>query len=373
MKRPLTEDEIKLIREIAGSKHFYEALGIPADSDRSAVENAYRIYVREWHPDRFFSRDPGDLAGIIEANFIEVTRAYDTLRDDRKRHQYDQELLQSGAFPAIRPGTPRLGAPRTAPRTAPSVPSTGLSSQRNTLPPEVEADAYEVSIRPGGTAVRMPGMNTPVVPVGSATQPAGPAPVPEPYRTISPMAAAIARMKQQAADQMGKAGTFYQQGKADLEAGRFSKAEGSLYLALKIVPNNKEIQDLLQRAVAGARQQRAVILVAQAEQEEQYGRPKEALVLYEKVVELDHTDGKPFYQLARLRKAAGEHDSPKELMQLYKKAVTRSPKIAAFRLALAEMYAVLDMTANAHREAQAALELEPKNEAARVLAWKTRS
>lgn len=368
MKRPLTEDEIRLIREVAGAKHFYDALGIPADSDRNAIENAYRVYVREWHPDRFYSRDTGDLTTIIEANFIEVTRAYDTLRDERKRHQYDQELLQSGAFPA-------RAASSVPPRPAPRPAQPGPSGQRNTLPPEVESGAYEVSIKPGGTAVRMPGMNTlpPVAPAGSAAQPAGAAPIPDAYRAASPMAAAIARMKQQAADQQGKATTFYQQGKADLEAGRFSKAESSLYLALKIVPNNKEIQDLHQRAVAGARQQRAVVLIAQAEQEEQYGRPKEALVLYEKAVELDPMDGKPFYSLARLRKAAGEHDSPKELMQLYKKAAARSPKVAAFRLALAEMYAVLDMTANAHREAQAALELEPKNEAARALSWKTRS
>lgn len=362
MKRPLTEEEKGLIREVAGAKNLYDALGIAPDSERSAVENAYRVYVREWHPDRFFSRDAGDLLPQIEANFVEVTRAYDTLRDEKRRHQYDQELLHSGAFPAA-----RAARARAAP------------GPRSTLPPEVEAGAYEVSMKPGGAAVRMPGQATlpPVEPVAPrpAARSAAPerAPVPDAYRAPSAMAAAIARMKEQVAGQMGKATAFYQQGKTDLEAGRFSKAESNLYLALKILPANKEIQELHQRAVAGARQQRALVLVGQAEQEEQYGRPKEALAIYEKAVELDPLDGKPFYQLARLRKAAGENDSPKELMQLYKKAAQRSPKVAAYRLALAEMYAALDMTANAHREAQAVLELEPKNEAAKMLAWKTRA
>jgi curved DNA-binding protein CbpA len=315
-KRPLNESELNRIRQLAKAQTLYEVLGVPMHATRENIESNYRNYVREWHPDRFFSRDCGDLLGQIENNFVEATRAFETLRDDRRRKEYDGELIATGQHT-----------------------------------PEAPVSDYEVT---------MPGR------ASAKAAPKAPSVLPR-----LPLEA-IERLKAQVREQQTKALEYLAQAKEDIAAERYVKAEGTLYLALKIAPKNKEIMELHQKALVKARQIRALGFLTQAENAEQYGRQKEALQFFEKAVECDPADGKAFFQLARIRKALGEHDQPRELLQLYRKAALRSPDIFDYRMALAETYFAMDMTANAHREAQAAMELNPKSDVARALHKKTR-
>lgn len=70
-KRPLSPEELGRIKEVAAARTLYETLSLSVGASKETVESAYRAYVREWHPDRFYSRDTGDHKGTIEQNFRE--------------------------------------------------------------------------------------------------------------------------------------------------------------------------------------------------------------------------------------------------------------------------------------------------------------
>jgi tetratricopeptide (TPR) repeat protein len=183
---------------------------------------------------------------------------------------------------------------------------------------------------------------------------------------------AIAAMRAQIQAQHGKAQGYYDAAKADFDAGRFIKADSNIYLALKIAPQNPVYLELQRATQEKARGQRADQHIVVAEQADQYGRGKEAITALEQAVACDPPDGKAFFMLARARKASGESAAPKDLLPLYKKAAARSPKVFEYRMAAAEIYEAMGMTANAHREATAAVELNPKSEAAKQLQRRTR-
>jgi len=63
---------------------FYALLGVGRDADEEELKRAYRQRARELHPDS----TAGDPAA--EAQFKEVTRAYEVLRDPQRRARYDR-------------------------------------------------------------------------------------------------------------------------------------------------------------------------------------------------------------------------------------------------------------------------------------------
>ena len=76
-------------------KDYYAALGVPKDADAGDIKKAYRKLARDLHPDT----NPGG-----EAQFKEVSEAYDVLSDADKRREYDEarSLFSSGGY---RPGS----------------------------------------------------------------------------------------------------------------------------------------------------------------------------------------------------------------------------------------------------------------------------
>jgi molecular chaperone DnaJ len=63
---------------------YYELLGVTAHASDDDIKSAYRRMARELHPDR----TGGDATA--EAQFKEVTRAYEVLRDPERRARYDR-------------------------------------------------------------------------------------------------------------------------------------------------------------------------------------------------------------------------------------------------------------------------------------------
>ena len=63
--------------------NFYEVLGVKSDAASSEIKRAYRQRSLETHPDR--NKDPN-----AHEQFIQVGRAYETLKDPAKRASYDQ-------------------------------------------------------------------------------------------------------------------------------------------------------------------------------------------------------------------------------------------------------------------------------------------
>jgi molecular chaperone DnaJ len=73
-------------------KDYYALLGVKKDASESEIKKAYRKLAQRYHPDA----NPGDSSA--EERFKEITQAYEVLKDDKKRKQYDQmrEMLESG-------------------------------------------------------------------------------------------------------------------------------------------------------------------------------------------------------------------------------------------------------------------------------------
>lgn len=64
-------------------RDYYEVLGVGKDASKQDIRKAYRKLAREYHPDV-------NKADDAEDKFKEVKEAYEVLRDDQKRAQYDQ-------------------------------------------------------------------------------------------------------------------------------------------------------------------------------------------------------------------------------------------------------------------------------------------
>lgn len=75
-------------------KNFYDVLGVSRDASDKEIKTAFRKLAQKHHPD----------AGGDEAKFKEISEAYDTLSDPKKRKEYDQLLMFGGIPGAGGPG-----------------------------------------------------------------------------------------------------------------------------------------------------------------------------------------------------------------------------------------------------------------------------
>jgi molecular chaperone DnaJ len=69
-------------------RDYYDVLGVSPDAGAAEIKRAYRQLARRYHPD--ISGD--DRGGA----FLEVSRAYEVLRDPDRRRSYDARLLAGG-------------------------------------------------------------------------------------------------------------------------------------------------------------------------------------------------------------------------------------------------------------------------------------
>jgi DnaJ-class molecular chaperone len=69
-------------------RDYYEVLGVSPDAGAAEIKRAYRQLARRYHPD--ISSD--DRGGA----FLEVSRAYEVLRDPERRRSYDSRLVPRG-------------------------------------------------------------------------------------------------------------------------------------------------------------------------------------------------------------------------------------------------------------------------------------
>jgi DnaJ-class molecular chaperone len=66
-------------------RDYYDVLGVSPDAGAAEIKRAYRQLARRYHP---------DISGEDRAgSFLEVSRAYEVLRDPERRRSYDSRLL----------------------------------------------------------------------------------------------------------------------------------------------------------------------------------------------------------------------------------------------------------------------------------------
>ena len=84
-------------------KDFYKVLGVSKTATQDEIKKAYRKLAKDLHPDK----NEGDKK--IEERFKEVSAAYDTLGDTKRRAEYD-EMARLGAMGGgFRPGQGGFG------------------------------------------------------------------------------------------------------------------------------------------------------------------------------------------------------------------------------------------------------------------------
>ena len=78
-----------LINPCSLSNPFTSVLGLTRDAVKSEIGKSYRKLAGKWHPDRFRSTEDKESA---EKKFMQIASAYEVLRDDESREEYNYML-----------------------------------------------------------------------------------------------------------------------------------------------------------------------------------------------------------------------------------------------------------------------------------------
>ena len=122
----VSEENVETFLErLRRADSHYEVLGVESTAAPSEMKSAYYDLARRYHPDRFRKSEPA-LLTRMESAFARITQAYDTLRDDDLRANYNAKLqarrkAQQIADATSKPRTP-TAEPTATPDTTPAVP-----------------------------------------------------------------------------------------------------------------------------------------------------------------------------------------------------------------------------------------------------------
>ncbi|HKR11770.1 MAG TPA: DnaJ domain-containing protein [Pyrinomonadaceae bacterium] len=128
------EDFLDRLRK---AETYYDLLGVETSAPAEQLKSAYYEIARRYHPDRFHKTEPA-LVGRIESAFARITQAYDTLRDEGLRANYDRKLQSRKKAQQVSNATPKATA--SAPTAPPSASDAGTTPVEPGLSPIQRAE-----------------------------------------------------------------------------------------------------------------------------------------------------------------------------------------------------------------------------------------
>lgn len=79
-------------------KNYYQIIGVDVDSSQETIKNAYLLKIKKYHPDVY----AGDKDFAMQKT-TELNQAYDVLKDEAKRAEYDKKYNIHKNAPHISP------------------------------------------------------------------------------------------------------------------------------------------------------------------------------------------------------------------------------------------------------------------------------
>lgn len=108
------EELENFLARVKNSQTHYDVLDVGREASPSELKQVYYRLARRFHPDRFRKSDPARVSRI-ESAFARITQAYDTLRDDRLRSNYNVKLEARRKADQVADATPKPAAPASQP------------------------------------------------------------------------------------------------------------------------------------------------------------------------------------------------------------------------------------------------------------------
>lgn len=90
-EKPAEEGVETFLERLGNAQTHYDVLDVTRESSPEQMKLKYYDLARRYHPDRFRKADPSLLART-ESAFARITQAYETLRDDNLRANYNSKL-----------------------------------------------------------------------------------------------------------------------------------------------------------------------------------------------------------------------------------------------------------------------------------------
>lgn len=332
---------MKSLLELADYETLFK---LGAGAGTKELRASYYELSRRYHPDRFYRKDLGQDADLIEDVFAGINEAYQNLSSRLRRGEKAGDE---------QPRRRRRKKPEAATSSQPTEPSPEDVSHH-----EVRWDSEDAKKRADKARFRAAQSQR----KRKRTKPKakkGPA-----------VPSAVEAFKQRMIERIRKGKEHYRAGKEAMDAENWSKASSSFYLATQFDPKNERYREAFDDANTRARQVQIDHIVAMGDNAEQYGSLREAVTHFARAVELDPPNGEAHYRLGRALRRLDEND--RGAVDQLRKAVGKGPRVFKYRLELARAYEGQGLQRNAHREYRAAVAIDGSNEDARSGAKRTR-
>ncbi len=122
--------EIRELARVLPELDYFQLLGVARTASPEEIRDAFFERSKVFHPDRYFTKELGPYAALLNEIYKRIVAAHDVLRDPKLRSSYQKSLPEPNAAAKSRPtATP----PRAAPRRTSAPPGGRGSSLRNRL------------------------------------------------------------------------------------------------------------------------------------------------------------------------------------------------------------------------------------------------
>jgi curved DNA-binding protein CbpA len=160
-----------------------------------------------------------------------------------------------------------------------------------------------------------------------------------------------------------KAKTFFEHGMSSFAAGKWLEAAGAVRLAIAFDPDNAAYREEFPNVQRKAHEERAKFFVSKGEGALEMRDYALALDHFEEALHFRPADAELAFRAAKLSLQVG--NDLKRTKEFAAQAVDVEPASAKYRKMLADVYAAAGLNANAKREYEAALRIDPDDKEAK--------